>query len=61
MKNYTRTMDFLHYKLLRARTKDQEDRIVALMLAESKRIQDTTDQEDKKLQAKSSAYTWISR
>lgn len=54
-------MDFLHYKLLRARTKDQEDRIVALMLAESKRIQDTTDQEDKKLQAKSSAYTWISR
>jgi hypothetical protein len=45
MENYTRTMDFLHYKLLQARTKDQEDRIVNLMLAESKRIQDTDKQE----------------
>jgi hypothetical protein len=38
-------MDFLHYKLLQARTKDQEDRIVNLMLAETKRIQDTDKQE----------------
>jgi hypothetical protein len=45
MENYTRTMDFLHYKLLQARTKDQEDRIVNLMLAESKRIQDSDKQE----------------
>jgi hypothetical protein len=38
-------MDFLHYKLLQAKTKDQEDRIVNLMLAETKRIQDTDKQE----------------
>ena len=45
MRNFTRTMDFLHYKLLQAKTKDQEDRIVNLMLAETKRIQDTDKQE----------------
>ena len=32
-------MEFLHQKLLLARTKDQEDRIVNLMYAESKRHQ----------------------
>ena len=30
-------MEFLHQKLLRARTKDQEDRIVNLMYAEFKK------------------------
>jgi len=30
-------MEFLHQKLLEARTKDQEDRIVNLMYAESKK------------------------
>jgi len=59
MENYTRTMDFLHYKLLQARTKDQEDRIVNLMLAESKRIQDT-DKQEQKLQTEHNAFTWIS-
>jgi hypothetical protein len=29
-------MDFLHQKLLQARTKDQEDKIVNWMLAEAK-------------------------
>lgn len=59
MENYTRTMDFLHYKLLQARTKDQEDRIVNLMLAESKRIQDT-DKQEQALQKERNAFTWIS-
>ena len=59
MENYTRTMDFLHYKLLQARTKDQEDRIVNLMLAESKRIQDT-DKQEQALQTERNAFTWIS-
>ncbi|MDA9079479.1 hypothetical protein N9K82_04815 [Gammaproteobacteria bacterium] len=35
MANYSRTMDFLHQKLLQARTKDQEDKIVNWMLAEA--------------------------
>jgi len=52
-------MDFLHYKLLQARTKDQEDRIVNLMLAESKRIQDT-DKQEQTLQTEHNAFTWIS-
>jgi hypothetical protein len=54
MENYTRTMNFLHYKLLQAKTKDQEDRIVNLMLAESKRIQDT-DKQEKTLQREHNA------
>jgi len=32
-------MDFLHEKLLQARTKDQEDKIVNWMLAEAQRNQ----------------------
>jgi hypothetical protein len=32
-------MNFLHQKLLQARTKEQEDRIVNLMFAESRRHQ----------------------
>ena len=36
MANYSRTMDFLHKKLLQATTKDQEDKIVDWMLAEAK-------------------------
>ena len=36
MASYSRTMDFLHQKLLQARTKDQEDKIVDWMLAEAK-------------------------
>ena len=36
MASYSRTMDFLHKKLLQARTKDQEDKIVDWMLAEAK-------------------------
>jgi len=32
-------MDFLHQKLLQARTKDQEDKIVNWMLAEARRNQ----------------------
>ena len=34
MTSYTRTMDFLHKKLLQATTKVQEDKIVDWMLAE---------------------------
>ena len=37
--NYTKTINLLHQKLLQARTKDQEDRVVNLMLAEMKRHQ----------------------
>ena len=33
---YTKTMEILHQKLLMARSKDQEDRIVNLMVAELK-------------------------
>tara|TARA_B110000438_G_scaffold284740_1_gene314092 strand:- start:952 stop:1125 length:174 start_codon:yes stop_codon:yes gene_type:complete len=39
MASYSRTMNFLHQKLLQARTKEQEDRIVNLMFAESRRHQ----------------------
>ena len=34
MASYSRTMNFLHKKLLQARTRDQEDKIVDWMLAE---------------------------
>ena len=44
-------MNFLHYKLLQARTKDQEDRIVNLMLAETKRNKDTTNQPEYRIKA----------
>ena len=40
MTSYSRTMDFLHKKLLQATTKDQEDKIVDWMLAEAKLKQD---------------------
>ena len=33
-------MEILHKKLLQARTKDQEDRIVNLMLAEARRYRE---------------------
>ena len=36
MASYTRTMDFLHKKLLQATTKVQEDKIVDWMLAEAR-------------------------
>jgi hypothetical protein len=36
MASYSRTMDFLHKKLLQATTKDQEDKIVDWMFAEAK-------------------------
>jgi len=36
MASYSRTMDFLHKKLLQATSKDQEDKIVDWMLAEAK-------------------------
>ena len=36
MTSYSRTMDFLHKKLLQATTKDQEDKIVDWMVAEAK-------------------------
>ena len=36
MASYSRTMDFLHKKLLQASTKVQEDKIVDWMLAEAK-------------------------
>ena len=36
MASYSRTMNFLHKKLLQARTRDQEDKIVDWMLAEVK-------------------------
>jgi hypothetical protein len=39
MASYSRTMDFLHQKLLQAKTKDQEDKIVNWMLAEARRNQ----------------------
>ena len=45
MASYSRTMDFLHQKLLQARTKDQEDKIVDWMFAEAKLKQ----AEDKKI------------
>jgi hypothetical protein len=50
MHAYTKTMNFLHQKLLQARTKEQEDRIVNLMVAEAKRNQfiQNSDQNDEK-------------
>ena len=45
MASYSRTMDFLHQKLLQARTKDQENKIVDWMFAEVKLKQ----AEDKKI------------
>ena len=36
MASCSRTMDFLHKKLLQATSKDQEDKIVDWMLAEAK-------------------------
>ena len=50
MHAYTKTMNFLHQKLLQARTKEQEDRIVNLMVAEAKRKQfiQNSDQNDEK-------------
>ena len=41
MASYSRTMDFLHKKLLQASTKVQEDKIVDWMLAEAKLKQAT--------------------
>jgi len=43
-------MNFLHQQLLQARTKEQEDRIVNLMVAEAKRNQfiQNSDQNDEK-------------
>ena len=35
--NYTKTINLLHQKLLQVRTKDQEDRVVNLMVAEINR------------------------
>ncbi len=43
MESYTKTMETLHKKLLQARTKDQEDRIVNLMLAEARRYRITKE------------------
>tara|TARA_A100001011_G_scaffold36137_1_gene34399 strand:+ start:899 stop:1066 length:168 start_codon:yes stop_codon:yes gene_type:complete len=43
MEAYTKTMEILHKKLLLARTKEQEDRIVNLMLAEARRYRKTEE------------------
>ena len=43
MESYAKTMEILHKKLLQARTKDQEDRIVNLMLAEARRYRKTEE------------------
>ena len=43
METYTKTMEILHKKLLLARTKEQEDRIVNLMLAEARRYRKTEE------------------
>jgi len=50
-------MDFLHQKLLSARNKDQEDRIVNLMLAESQRNHKTRNTHDLKHQAETTLQT----
>jgi len=47
MASYSRTMDFLHQKLLQARTKDQEDKIVNWMLAEAQ-LKQTTEKNNPK-------------
>lgn len=41
MNAYTKIMNFLHQKLLQARNRADEDRIVDFMLAESKRNRQT--------------------
>ena len=41
-------MDFLHKKLLQARTKDQEDKIVDWMLAEAK-LKQTAEKNTQKI------------
>ena len=43
MNKYSKRMEILHKKLLQARTKDQEDRIVNLMLAEARRYRKTEE------------------
>ncbi len=48
MTSYSRTMDFLHKKLLQARTKDQEDKIVDWMLAEAK-LKQTAEKNTQKI------------
>jgi len=50
-------MDFLHQKLLSARNKDQEDRIVNLMLAESQRNHKTRNTQDLKHQTETTLQT----
>jgi len=57
MANYSSTMDFLHQKLLSARNKDQEDRIVNLMLAESQRNHKTRNTHDLKHQTETTLQT----
>jgi len=57
MVNYSPTMDFLHQKLLSARNKDQEDRIVNLMLAESQRNHHTQNTTDLKHQTEATSQT----
>ena len=48
MASYSRTMDFLHKKLLQARTKDQEDKIVDWMIAEAK-LKQTVEKNTQKI------------
>ncbi len=48
MASYSRTMDFLHKKLLQASTKDQEDKIVDWMLAEVK-LKQTAEKNSQKI------------
>ena len=43
METYTKTMEVLHKKLLLARTKEQADRIVNLMLADARRYRKTAE------------------
>tara|TARA_Y100000768_G_scaffold312009_1_gene246672 strand:- start:19 stop:189 length:171 start_codon:yes stop_codon:yes gene_type:complete len=43
MNQYSKRMEILHKKLLQATTKDQEDRIVNLMLAEAKLYRKTEE------------------
>ncbi|MDA9684936.1 hypothetical protein N9U22_00085 [Pseudomonadota bacterium] len=54
MASYSRTMDFLHQKLLQARTKDQEDKIVNWMLAEAQLKQAAENQAAEKNNPKNS-------
>ena len=54
MASYSRTMDFLHRKLLQARTKNQEDKIVNWMLAEAQLKQAAENQAAEKNNPKNS-------